>query len=500
LKWREIALASAGLLLCVAGYFLSHAGAGRPLTVLATAGGCNMPTDIYEPRSGELAGSVVLLHGLSANKKVMAFTAQEFSNLNLRVFVPDQPGHGKTPGPFSPARAESCVAALVRDLAARKAILPERTLLVGHSMGGAIAARVAAQIPVTGVIAISPAPMEPSPEVAPELLLFPSHPPLPPRSLVLSASAEPAAIRRTAERLVTDPPNPTSRYAIIPNSSHVSILFDAGAFQQIRAWSAQLLGTSNIAEFPKSRPALGCLVGILGLSLLTPPFLREIVAEGSVDSGLSATPSAARTLLTILLLSIFAVVALRLVMPANLVRLFQGAYLTDLLFLTGIAAVLLHRQALPPVRNWLSATTLGAVAAGILLVLLFGAWFEVTFHEAWLTFARWARFPLLVLLFLPWHIAEESVLGPLANSPDLLRTLLALAARSVVWLIAVAAVFQLRSGQFIFVLLPGYFLFFSILQRLAIDVVRLRTRSLPAAALFGAILLAGFVLAILPVA
>ena len=158
--------AAAGLLLCALGYFLAHRESYEVRTVLATAGGCNMPTDIYEPRSGAPLGSVVLFHGLSANKKVMSFSAEGLANQDLRVFVPDLPGHGKTSGPFSPAHAESCADALVRDLAIRRAILPERTILAGHSMGGAIAARVASHLGVAGVIAISPAPMHPAPGLA----------------------------------------------------------------------------------------------------------------------------------------------------------------------------------------------------------------------------------------------------------------------------------------------------------------------------------------------
>src|SRR5207248_131578 len=77
---------------------------------------------------------------------------------------------------FSAVRAQSCADALVRDLASRKAIIPGRTLLVGHSMGGALATRVAADFSVGGAIAISPAPMHPSPSVASELLLFPTPP------------------------------------------------------------------------------------------------------------------------------------------------------------------------------------------------------------------------------------------------------------------------------------------------------------------------------------
>src|SRR5262249_47782683 len=126
-----------GLALCLFAYFLARSESTEVPTVLAPAGACHMAPDIYEPRSGTPLGSVVLFHGLAANKKVMAFNAQEFANQDLRVFVPDLPGHGRTPGPFSPERDDSCALALVQDLAARKSIIPERTILAGHSLGGA---------------------------------------------------------------------------------------------------------------------------------------------------------------------------------------------------------------------------------------------------------------------------------------------------------------------------------------------------------------------------
>ena len=209
---RALFRAAVGITLCVIGIFLARRESYEVRTVFATAGGCDMPTDIYEARSGTPVGSVVLFHGLSANRKVMTFSAQEFANQDLRVFVPDLPGHGKTSGPFSPQRVETCAEALVRDLAARKAILPERTLLAGHSMGGAIATRVAAHFPVACVIAISPAPMHPAPGVSPELLLFPEPPVLAAHALVLSASWEPASIRQIAKELVAESVNSTNRY------------------------------------------------------------------------------------------------------------------------------------------------------------------------------------------------------------------------------------------------------------------------------------------------
>src|SRR5204862_7630023 len=121
--------------------------------------GCRMQTTIVEKPGTEAQCSVVLFHGISANKKIMAYLARGFAEQGLRVYVPDLAGHGRTPGPFSPARAEQCGEALLRELRTRGVIDAKSTILAGHSMGGAIAERVAARAPVAGLVAISPAPM-----------------------------------------------------------------------------------------------------------------------------------------------------------------------------------------------------------------------------------------------------------------------------------------------------------------------------------------------------
>ena len=145
-------------------------------------------------------------------------------------------------------------------------------------------------------------------------------------------------------------------------------------------------------------------------------------------------------------------------------------------------------------------TTAASAAAAVLLILLFGAWFELTFYEAWLTPSRWLRFPILFLALLPWHLAEELFLGSPIASKRLRRFVYFFAFRGILWLVLISAIFYLRSAQFVFVLLIVYFALFSLLQRMASDVIRVQTRSIPASAIFGAILLAGFVLAILPIA
>jgi len=136
--------------------------------------------------------------------------------------------------------------------------------------------------------------------------------------------------------------------------------------------------------------------------------------------------------------------------------------------------------------------TAASAATAVLLILLFGAWFELTFYEAWLTPSRWLRFPILFFALLPWHLADRTFLGSPLASNRLRRFVYFFASRGILWLVLLSAIFYLRSAQFVFVLLIVYFALFSLLQRMASDVIRDQTRSIPASAIFGAILLAGF--------
>src|SRR5207253_424171 len=129
----------AGILLVGAGFLLASLKPDREKTYLLPAGGCKLETTIFDKKDAAPQGTVVLFPGLVANKKVMAFLAGGFAEQNLRVYVPDLPGHGHSPGPFSPQRAEDCAEALVSGLVSRGLANPGRTILAGHSMGAAIA-------------------------------------------------------------------------------------------------------------------------------------------------------------------------------------------------------------------------------------------------------------------------------------------------------------------------------------------------------------------------
>ena len=139
-----------------------------------------------------------------------------------------------------------------------------------------------------------------------------------------------------------------------------------------------------------------------------------------------------------------------------------------------------------------------AAFAALLLQFLVTNWIDLTFSEAWLTAARWVRFAPLFLAVLPYHAAEELLLGPASPGKGPQRMFSAILLRLIAFGAIVAGIFLLHSGQILVVLLAPYFGLFCLLQRWGMNVVREVTASATAAAVFGAILLAGFCLVVFP--
>lgn len=501
MKSRKAIRVIAGILLCGAGIWLAVPSPYRERTYFIDAGGCRMETAVVERPAGAARGSVVLFHGISANKKIMSYLARGFAEQGLRVYTPDFPGHGRTPGSFSPARAEQCGEALVRELLARGAITPDRTILAGHSMGGAMALRIASRVPLAGVIAISPAPMRAAHGVSPEMLLFTDPPPLPQNSLVVSGALEPESMRGNAFDLVTSGKDNNAKYVEIPHASHVSVLFSGAVVRASQDWTARTFHLETPAALPSHRPLVGAIAGFVGLLLLAGPFLREAVGKSAREEiGASGDGISVRRLLLEFFTASVAVVAiLRIGIPLKAIRVFQGDYFASFVLLLGVALMAAHwgamRTALASVTRqaWITALT------GILLFLLVSAWFDLTFYEAWLTTAKWARFPFLVLAVLPYHLAEETLIGPAQPGKKSRRLAVALSLRVISWGAIMGGVLLLYSGEILMGLLAAYLALFAILQKSGMEIVREETGSAAATALFGAILLAGFCLVIFPI-
>jgi pimeloyl-ACP methyl ester carboxylesterase len=492
--------AIAGIVLCATGLWLALPSPYQERTFLFDAGGCRLETTIVEKPGAAAQGSVVLFHGISANKKIMSYLARGFAEQGLRVYVPDLPGHGRTRGPFSPARAEQCGEALLRELLTRGVSDANRTILAGHSMGGAIAERVASHVPVAGLIGISPAPMRPAHGVTPEKLLFTDPPDLPPNSLVMVGSRELESMRGNAADLVTLRNDVTSKFLEIPGASHVSILFSSVAMRSSQEWSARVLHLVPTGALPSHRPMIGALAGFIGMLLIAGPFLREMAGKntGTEVAVTGAVIGIPRLLLEFAAGSVLIVLLLRFWIPLKDIKLFQGDYLASVLLLLGTMLVLMHWSSVRAALANSSRHLLGAAFAGLVLLLLATAWFDLTFYEAWLTAAKWARFPFLLVVLFPHHLAEETLLGPVQSGKRGRRLALALTLRLITWGAVMAGVLILHNGEILMGLLSLYMAVFNLIQRSGMDIVRTETGSARAAALFGGILHAGFCLVIFP--
>jgi pimeloyl-ACP methyl ester carboxylesterase len=499
MKSRQAVRALAGVLLCGAGLWLALPTPYRERTYIIEANGCRLQTAIVEKAGGAAQGSIVLFHGISANKKIMSYMARGFAEQGLRVYVPDLPGHGRTPGPFSPGRAEQCGESLVRELLARGAIDPNRAILAGHSMGGAIAVRIASRVPVAGLIAVSPAPMRVAHRVTAEKLLFSDPPELLPNSLVMVGSLELESMRGNAADLVASRNDGSSRYLEIPGTSHVSVLFNGRAMRSTQEWAAQVLHLAPSGALPSRWPLLGALVGFTGIVLIAGPFLRE--AAGKSEKEEAATAGAViglwRLLLEFAAGSVLIVLLLRFWIPLKKIGLFQCDYLASFVLLLGAVLILLHWRSVRAALTNSSGHLLAAGFAGVVLLLLCTAWFDLTFYEAWMTGAKWARFPFLLAACLPYHVAEEMLLGPVQGK-RWRRLALALTLRLISWAAMMGGIFLLHNGEILIGLLAAYLALFNIAQRSGMDMVRTGTGSAAAAGLFGAILQAGFCLVIFP--
>jgi hypothetical protein len=102
------------------------------------------------------------------------------------------------------------------------------------------------------------------------------------------------------------------------------------------------------------------------------------------------------------------------------------------------------------------------------------------------------------VVLLPYHFAEETLLGPTENGKRWRRLVRALGLRFISWAALMGGVLILHNGEILMGLLSLYMGVFNLIQRSGMDIVRNETGSSAATALFGAILQAGFCLVIFP--
>lgn len=467
------------------------------------------PVRILAPDSGPIRGSVIVFHGLGANRIVMQAPGQQFVAAGLRVYLVDGPGHGADTAPFSFAANEQCSRTLLEHLEKSGEISARRTVLFGHSMGGAVAIRLADDFPSAGTIAVAAAPLVAPHRSPPNLLLVAPQFDMGPvqdmeRSLAGAAGGErtgPEDFRQLR----------AFRMLRVARRTHTSALFDRAALRTMVQWALDSVDAAGVrAPEPDLRAFYGGIFGMLGLILMMP-------AAASVSARLfgfrtpvsdTAAPRRVPALLAWTMAGIAAAAVLVYWIPLRALRMYSADYLASLVLLAGVPLALGFGLTAPPSRgSQHGAGAAAAALAGALLaafaILAFGGWMQHYLAEAWPCPARWARIPLLALALLPCCLAEEFALGAPGRLLSVLRhrrILLFLSLRAIFWAVMLFALWTGLSDALLAVIFVAYMGLFSIGQRLGADAIRTRTGSPAAAAVFSAILGAWFLAAAFPLA
>jgi pimeloyl-ACP methyl ester carboxylesterase len=490
------------------------------------AGGCHSPMTVLDPPADvKPAGSIVLLHGLSANRRLMMYLAEDFAGHGFRAYAIDLPGHGDSRDAFSFAHAEECATAAVESLLQSRQLDPKRTILLGHSMGAAIAIRMTDRDPLAATIALSPAPMN-----APQRM--------PANLLVFSASADLGILKRVAQGLAeaaggerTAPEDFVQQRAFelrrLARSTHTSLLSDRRVAHDSEKWAMQALFPDIAADtltlnldlatyetFGQGRRRLaGAVLGFLGILLMfplvvslaagfaapTPAVAGDASRAASQIESPGNHPSTRLLLGETALCAMIGVLLLVLGVPLKFLHLYTGAYLASLLLIVGVLLLVFNFGFAMEYASLHFRPLAVAAALGFATFLAIGAWLNWQLDDAWLNGPRWLRFAGVLPAAWIYCFAEEVVLGPVHRGLErAVRFAIFLLLRAELFLACTLAWYFFASGQ---VLIPLLFVFlaaFSILQRLATDALRSRTASAAAAALFGAILASWFIACVFP--
>ncbi|MDE3135330.1 MAG: alpha/beta fold hydrolase [Acidobacteriota bacterium] len=500
------------MLLISFGVLLSAAGAAGllrerlPERKIVLADSCHTPARVISSPSGPTSRTAILLHGLSASAAIMEPLGQSLAIAGWRVFLLDLPGHGRSIEPFSYAQADACAAGAADYLEREDQILPAQTILVGHSLGGAVVLHLARRFPAVATIAISPAPTAMPRPIPANLLILAGQFDLGPvkkmaRSLLNAARGPRIALRDFAARAAV-------ALHFLPAQMHGSMVLGPATWRLVLGWAGRAADAGPSSSVPieaLARPlaALFAQFSLLaGLVLLVAPaeslFARVFSVESPIAQPAGPGFGWRGALGRWALASFFAVSALGLLHVSQYVHpvgLLDGDWAAYVALLTGIVLAALAKKVVSQGLRFDPRMEAFAAISAIVIVFAFGLALRPELAEVSFNAERLWRWPALVGFIWPYFLVEEAVLGPPSGW---LRFFLFVGMRAIVWLAQLFALFVFwRSGLVLVLLGPG-FAIASLGQRFAADALRRRGAGITSTALFDAILAAAILALVLP--
>jgi pimeloyl-ACP methyl ester carboxylesterase len=501
-----------------------------PMTNEVLDDACHTPISLIEPEQKQSSDSsssgslwyAVVFHGLAANRKVMIPIGQQLARAGAIVYLLDSPGEGDSTAKFSFANNETCVATAVAYLAKIGGIQLDRTVFVGHSLGGEAAVRLADRFPQSaGTIALSPAPM-----------VLPKRTPA--NLLLLSAQFDPWQLREgVREDLQRFGPlrDSTADFAahralgfvLEPLALHGSVLFDPRVLRIMTDWalrSVQMPDDSQISARPETLAMFGGVLGLVGLALMLPliatlstQLTGSLRGAGENESSAPAHASIASSArfpglslaslyVRIALAAIAAAVLLIPGVPLRGLHIYSADYIASFLALAGLILLALLPAPIRARAKFDRRAHFAALVFALVALFAFGYWLNWQITSFLPNATRAWRILPLALVTWPYFAAEELALNaadsPTAGHPLARHWFIFISIRSVLLGVLILGYFGFANGEFLPILISPFMFVISCGQRWGSDLLRARTGSIMAGAAFNAILAAWFFAAVFP--
>jgi pimeloyl-ACP methyl ester carboxylesterase len=510
-RLAEWILAASGAALLIAGALLVSVER-LPVRSIDIGDSCHTPVFVIDPpqqiypRDKSVAWNTVVLHGLAANRRVMFPIGQELARAGATVYLLDLPGEGNSTEEFSFANNDRCAAVAVAALARSGALNLDRTVIVGHSLGGASAVYVARRLPrVAGTIALSPAPMVQLRHV-------------PPNFLIESAQFDPPQLLAGARQLLASagglrdtPADFANRravgYAYESLALHGSVLFDPRVLRITAHWSRESVGASAsppIETYHEMLAIAGVGMGLVGIVMILPLSASSLcgafgLAKSRGDSsGISDGLPAGQLFVRVAVCFGAAAALLIFGVPLRALHLYSADYVASLLSLSGLLLIVLLPVSLRVHARIDARSQCVSIVFALATMVAFGLWFNWQVTTFLPSGGRAWRLLPLALATWPFFAAEELALGSPSVSRRRARWLIFIGIRATLLAAMVLGYFGFANGVFLPILLSPFMLAISILQRWGSDLLRSRGGGAIAASTFNAILAAWFFAAVFP--
>ncbi|MEW5977553.1 MAG: alpha/beta fold hydrolase [Acidobacteriota bacterium] len=424
---------------------------------------------------GGRKAAVLLVHGLSASKSAMMTLAAGLASSGATVYAIDLPGHGQSAATFDIPSCELSIDSSLREIRQREG--PHSSLLlVGHSLGGGLALRVAQRNEsVAAVVALSPAAQPVDPGRLQNALILVGEFDLPNvrrGSRFLFESLSGAALPPNISAGTFLSPDGRVKLIFLPWGDHSTTLLRPQVLQELRR-RFQETGVVELSEPPGSLADMLRVVFCIALFMSTPAVFQVLmrIADrlnlrrrntdvATAEPGIRQLPlSPATTLGQGLSLyglgAVSALLLLKLLNPWDKLNLLGGGYLAGLLFYTGTFGMLFRPPRWKELRiGW--AELFAAGGAVLYLAGVVAPFLTEYFVNVSLTWNQLWRIPFLFLSVWPIYLLDEFVLSKSQGCHFVQAMVTHASSRLILGLALLIGFFVLGNGQFLLVLiLPG---------------------------------------------